>query len=136
MRRTCWRKKCNPTRRRLREAPWFSTFYLPCLNSCVRIRSRSNGSSNAFATIRQHFFEFKTADTFARATMLTWYLWNHRLPGRSRAKTRFINAAGRLLKERAFKSRVDKTLVNGRVVYDRGHFEKSPMGMRLMHYAD
>jgi len=36
----------------------------------------------------------------------------------------------------SFKSRVDKTLVNGRVVYDRGHFEKSPMGMRLMHYAD
>lgn len=36
----------------------------------------------------------------------------------------------------SFKSRVDKTLVNGLVVYDRGHFEKSPMGMRLMHHAD
>jgi dihydroorotase len=36
----------------------------------------------------------------------------------------------------SFKSRVDKTLVNGRVVYDRGRFEKSPMGMRLTHHAD
>ncbi|NBR82762.1 MAG: dihydroorotase [Flavobacteriia bacterium] len=35
----------------------------------------------------------------------------------------------------SFKSRVDKTLVNGRVVYDRGRFEKSPMGMRLTHHA-
>ena len=36
----------------------------------------------------------------------------------------------------SFKSRVDKTLVNGRVVYDRGRFEKSPTGMRLTHHAD
>ena len=36
----------------------------------------------------------------------------------------------------SFKSRVDKTLVNGRVVYDKGRFEKSPMGMRLTHHAD
>ena len=35
----------------------------------------------------------------------------------------------------SFKSRVDKTLVNGRVVYDKGRFEKSPMGMRLTHHA-
>ncbi len=36
----------------------------------------------------------------------------------------------------SFKSRVDRTLVNGRVVYDKGRFEKSPMGMRLTHHAD
>ena len=36
----------------------------------------------------------------------------------------------------SFKSRVDKTLVHGRVVYDKGRFEKSPMGMRLTHHAD
>ena len=36
----------------------------------------------------------------------------------------------------SFKSRVDKTLVNGRVVYDKGRLEKSPMGMRLTHHAD
>lgn len=36
----------------------------------------------------------------------------------------------------SFKSRVDRTLVNGRVVYDKGRFEKSPMGIRLTHHAD
>jgi dihydroorotase len=36
----------------------------------------------------------------------------------------------------SFKSRVDKTLVNGRMVYDRGRFEKSSTGMRLTHHAD